>query len=272
MDRFLTFEGEQPIFLDDFNFMQDAMKETIKKVVQTIIRDDRCDNCILYGCEITDEEKTPGHHVVSWTDGIVMLEGEVFPVKSDSIEIVTESFDELYLYFHIIETNDLNGDRTFKDGEKHNCYQRRHVTINGDSSNGYFVYEVTKIEDYVREELQQIYYIRDDTKMVEANLLHPFGGGWYLSVNLERKLASSSRVNTIIPDTDVSKFMKKGLRTGTTYGILKYYQEDTGVIITLNVTISIMYKDNHLYLNVKYVGTQGLPVGKAQLYCRLEGW
>lgn len=37
MDRFLIFEGRQPIWLDDFNFMQDAVESDIKKLVDSLL-------------------------------------------------------------------------------------------------------------------------------------------------------------------------------------------------------------------------------------------
>ena len=58
MDRFLTFEGRQPIWLDDFNFMQDAVESDIKKLVDSLLEAldyDGSSAVILSGCK-------PTHH------------------------------------------------------------------------------------------------------------------------------------------------------------------------------------------------------------------
>ena len=214
MDRFLTFEGEQPIFLDDFNFMQDAVKDTIRNVVQTMMHSNEA-TCILSGCELAYND----NGTTSWTDGIVMLEGEILPIKAGTVNVNANNDEPLY--FNIIESYAPNGERTFKNGTRHNCYQLRTATISGDSNGGYYIFEIPRLEDYV------------------------------------------------IPDTDVTKLVERGLNTGVTYAI-QYYMKGGGVMEMRPITISVNYKeDNRAYLKAFYSDTQSFPVGQAQLYCRL---
>ena len=262
MDRFLTFEGEQPIFLDDFNFMQDAVKDTIRNVVQTMMHSNEA-TCILSGCELAYND----NGTTSWTDGIVMLEGEILPIKAGTVNVNANNDEPLY--FNIIESYAPNGERTFKNGTRHNCYQLRTATISGDSNGGYYIFEIPRLEDYVREEKHLIYSKWESNTKIEAHLLHKFGEGWHLCITLNQKVSPSANIDDIIPDTDVTKLVERGLNTGVTYAI-QYYMKGGGVMEMRPITISVNYKeDNRAYLKAFYSDTQSFPVGQAQLYCRL---
>ena len=116
MDKFLTFEGEQPIWLDDFNFIDASIRDTFKKLVVAMSRNEE-GNVILYGCSVS-----PAGFMTKWTEGIVSIDGEILPVTAGQVSgnISTDS-----LYFSIINDFDSAGNRILKNGEERQCYNIR---------------------------------------------------------------------------------------------------------------------------------------------------
>ena len=117
MNKYLTFAGQQPVYLGDIDFMQTAVGQAFANLLQHITgRSDA--NGILSGCEISFALNT-----VSWTDGVVALGGEILPISAGLL-IFTPGDD---LYFDIVSTT--SGGRTFGDGNSHDCFETRVATI-----------------------------------------------------------------------------------------------------------------------------------------------
>ena len=117
MNKYLTFAGQQPVYLGDIDFMQTAVGQAFANLLQHITgRSDA--NGILSGCEISFALNT-----VSWTDGVVALDGEILPISAGLL-VITPGDD---LYFDIVSTT--SGSRTFGDGDSHDCFESREATI-----------------------------------------------------------------------------------------------------------------------------------------------
>lgn len=120
MDRFLTYSGEQPIFLDDFNFIQNSILGSLANCLVAITGKTKPNNIIVSGCKVLKLNDS-----ISWTDGIVILGGEILPIRAGNL---TSSLS-LPLYFAVRSTYDPQGEREMKDGSTKQCYQIREAVI-----------------------------------------------------------------------------------------------------------------------------------------------
>ena len=117
MDKFLTFPGQQPIYLGDIDFMQTAVGNALKNLL--ISYTGNADgSAILAGVEITKTETD-----VSWSEGVIAIDGDIIPVAAGSITGGASSD----LYFQVITT--LSGSRTMKDGTVRQCWQSKSATL-----------------------------------------------------------------------------------------------------------------------------------------------
>ena len=115
MDKYLTYPGKQPVYLGDIDFMQSAVRDSMKRLLQAYIGDNSGD-AILLGC-VFDY----GVSSLAWTDGIVCIDGEILPIAAGSLLGTGGA------YFEIISTP--SGTRTFGDGDSHDCFEVRAATI-----------------------------------------------------------------------------------------------------------------------------------------------
>ena len=111
MNRFLTFEGKQPIWLDDINFMNDAVAEALSHLIDGLANGE---DCILWGVE-----RGGGSHRIS--EGAMCINGEILPVRpydgpdSDSLAPVVK--------------HSYSGRRTTKSGEQQDCWDIRYIDL-----------------------------------------------------------------------------------------------------------------------------------------------
>ena len=126
MDRFLTFEGRQPIWLDDFNFMQDAVESDIKKLVDSLLEAldyDGSSAVILSGCEREPQQQATFADREPYAEGVIYSNGKLLKVKKS---IVTkQNYPGTYLTIIVSKEYDTAGDRTMIDsGEEKSCYEK----------------------------------------------------------------------------------------------------------------------------------------------------
>lgn len=123
MDRFLTFEGRQPIWLDDFNFMQDAVESDIKKLVDSLLEAldyDGSSAVILSGCKPSSEITA----TTTYTEGVIYSNGKILKVKQSTVSN-RNNLPGSYLTFTVSKEYDPAGDRTMIDsGEEKSCYEK----------------------------------------------------------------------------------------------------------------------------------------------------
>lgn len=117
MDKFLTFPGQQPIYLGDIDFMQTAVGNALKNLL--ISYTGNADgSAILAGVELSVDGAD-----ISWTEGIVAIEGDILPVAAGTITGGASST----LYFNVVAT--LSGSRTMKDGTVRQCWQTKSAVV-----------------------------------------------------------------------------------------------------------------------------------------------
>lgn len=117
MDKFLTFPGQQPIYLGDIDFMQTAVGNALKNLL--ISYTGNADgSAILAGVELSVDGAD-----ISWTEGVVAIEGDILPVAAGTITGGASST----LYFNVMAT--LSGSRTMKDGTVRQCWQTKTAAV-----------------------------------------------------------------------------------------------------------------------------------------------
>lgn len=117
MDKFLTFPGQQPIYLGDIDFMQTAVGNALKNLL--ISYTGNADgSAILAGVELSVDGAD-----ISWTEGVVAIEGDILPVAAGTITGGASST----LYFNVVAT--LSGSRTMKDGTVRQCWQTKSAVV-----------------------------------------------------------------------------------------------------------------------------------------------
>lgn len=127
MNKLLTYQGAQPVYLGDIDFMQDAAVAGFKMLAKTLM-DDGSDNlnAILQGVEISKLSSSQTHV----SSGIVVINGELLPVSEATISVNWNS----PLYLHVESV--LSSERTFKNGQTHKCHDTRSAVVNGISTGG----------------------------------------------------------------------------------------------------------------------------------------
>lgn len=145
MDRFLIFEGRQPIWLDDFNFMQDAVESDIKKLVDSLLEEldyDGTSAVILSGCKASSEYTATS----TYTEGVIYSNGKLLKVKQSSVSN-RNNLPGSYLTFTVSKEYDTAGDRTMIDsGEEKSCYEKPVAVLTRTNSGPHLV----RLSDLIR--------------------------------------------------------------------------------------------------------------------------
>lgn len=120
MNKFLTFQGQQPLYLGDVDFASQAIRDAFKLVLRGLTGSDSA-NAILRGVAPSTRSST-----VVFSAGVVSIDGEILPVDVSTISgTLSDTF-----YLRIKST--YGGSRTFKDGETHSCWETRSVEVTKD--------------------------------------------------------------------------------------------------------------------------------------------
>lgn len=107
MNKFLTFPGIQPIYLGDIEFMQNSVKDAIIRLLVGLTGQEK-PKCLLKAATPTSM-------------GAIVFDGEVLPLKYFAGAVAGAAC-------YAVESS-YSGDRTFKDGEMHQCYEERVVVV-----------------------------------------------------------------------------------------------------------------------------------------------
>ena len=130
MDKFLTFEGQQPIYLGDIDFLQNASLKTLQTFFQGL----------------TDSPKILVKSATETSSGVVVIDGEVLELRDET------SGSAVWSYGIVIKST-YSGGRTLKNGTYRQCYEERYAAlVDGDS--GYDIKEFVKLEDVLRRNLK----------------------------------------------------------------------------------------------------------------------
>lgn len=117
MNKFLTYAGQQPIWLGDIDYMQSAVADALKNLLVSYTGQDNA-TAILSGLVLSKSGND-----VSWTAGIVALAGEILPVAAGELAGVGDA--PLYLQLSSV----LSGSRTMGDGTVRQCWDTRSAIV-----------------------------------------------------------------------------------------------------------------------------------------------
>jgi len=197
MNKLLTYAGVMPVFLGDINFMQNAAADAFKQLARALMNSGSDSvNAILQGVEITS-----GGQDVEWSAGIVVLNGEILPVAAGGV--TAQGPNELY--FHVNSV--LSGERTFKDGNSHDCYDTRTAVINTDSTDGIAFDSLERLHEEVVVDDHVYAGDRMSGSVTSGNLIRK-SGLWMMDVNisLPNDYAPYGGIGTVLFDLSAAHF------------------------------------------------------------------
>lgn len=199
MNKFLTFPGKQPVYLGDIDFMQNSVAAVFSEIARALVDSENDSlNAILQGVELG----APIAGRSSWTAGIVVIDGEILPVEAGSAATVAN--DSLYL--HVVSI--LSGERTFKDGQDHECYETRSAEINTESEGGI---QVTSLVRFGGNAFLSSAFSGD---LQGGTLYYKSGGLWFLELNINPSNAANPLSGTVTFGPLADHFFGK-LNTGS---------------------------------------------------------
>ena len=213
MDKFLTFEGLQPMWLGDFDFMQEAVGSTLKNLVRAMTG---YDSVILSGCEVSVSGSSVQEATYAWTDGVVALDGEILPIKSGSISIRIPQLPNIY--FHVQKSYPQEGERIFKDGQSHNCYEKREAVLTTVLSKWRYSSEFPRMNT---GEKKLATFVSDVSGVSMAGKITRKNGAYHITASFRTTTAVTSiladNVNIVLEDKDKSALLSGSINAGKTY-------------------------------------------------------
>lgn len=124
MDRFLTHEGQQPIWLGDIDFMASAFRNTVAELVRGM--GFGSSSFILYGLDFESERIGHEEWTFSWNAGVVVIDGELYPVEAGKFD---KPVNLEFVGFKVNKSFDPKGRRKMKNGEEKECYELRKAVV-----------------------------------------------------------------------------------------------------------------------------------------------
>lgn len=259
MKTYLTFEGEQPMYLNDFVFMQNAVKEVVVNMMNALSPDEPY--VIWQGVNVTSADgKT------SWTAGVVSVDGIMYRVLPGSV-----AQEGATLYFSKKTIYDPAGVRVFKNGVTHNCYEEEVqdlVTTPTSEALEDFVRLDASLARVAQEKRYKI--LTSSGAFCTGQIIKDASGALYiqgflegpaLGVSLTTILPSSVVVG--LPPSEVKSYIGKKTYTTLAYFSSKNTSQSYPVRITLSEDAS------EVRVQVDFAGQTSISLGGGQFYCRL---
>lgn len=192
MNRLLTFAGQQPIYLGDFDFMQDASKGMFACIARALMNQESDTlNAILQGVNI---QYAYSDQQYEWDAGVVVLNGEVLPVLAGSLSGRVGTS----LYFHVSEHT--SGERVFKDGTTRNCWATRYAYIDGNRAGGVSVASVERLHKNENQEEDSddvVYTGTTSSLLISSGKLIRKNGFWFCDIVMAITEATYSTFGSI---------------------------------------------------------------------------
>ena len=256
MNKYLTYAGQQPVYLGDIDFMQDAVRGGFTQLARAIMNSgSNTMNAILQGVEFSRESSSS----VSWTAGIVILNGELFAVAAGTASIE----ESAPLYFNINVSP--GGARTFKDGQTHSCFQIRTATVNDyQGAGGVDVSTVDRL--HVPAEVDdRIYEGQLDGGYATSARLVRRSGIWFIDIPMEVPSSSDSTL------ADVYFYNIQPAHLATLeYMVIPtmlFYYSNGGAAIGLAVVTVLKNTDNrYLHVLIERSGSGSIPSGPTRFF------
>ena len=123
MNKFLTYQGQQPLYLGDIDFASEAVRDAFAQLLKGLTGDDNA-NAILRGVHAAARTSH-----VTFSAGVVSIGGEILPVEANAG--ISGSISDTF-YLRIKST--YGGSRTFMDGNSHDCWETRTVEVTKDET------------------------------------------------------------------------------------------------------------------------------------------
>lgn len=127
MDRFITHEGQMPIWLGDIDYMTGIFRDTVKRIVAGLGLDSR--TFILSGFNISSSFED-SQLVLAWDEGAVVIDGEIYRIDAGKLSVSSTSGPmQSPAGLKIAIGYDSLGQRQLKSGETKDCWQTRRAVV-----------------------------------------------------------------------------------------------------------------------------------------------
>lgn len=189
MNRLLSFTGQQPIYLGDFDFLQNATKSMLTCLARALM-DQGSDtlNAIIQGANIM--YSVEGSDILI-TPGVVVINGEIFPFAGGTVT----GNSSTPLYFHVVE--DTSGERVFKDGVTHKCWATRYAIVNTTSTDGVNARTIQRLHDTeVSDDV--VYNGASQSANIATGKLIRKNGFWFIDVVFNISEGSYSNLGSVL--------------------------------------------------------------------------
>lgn len=260
MNNFLIYEGNQPVYLDDLQFINQATLDALTGIVEGIQQTNS--PVILYGCDITSVPASSGQTTYSNTAGYVSVLGEVYPVKAGSVTTSTGA----NLYWEIVTEKD--GQRRLGNGTEQYVYEKKYIRLA--STGSILVVKDNTLYKYIKNSLDKQNTEWDGTVTDQEE--------WYGSIKYKLLGKEGNRIlfnNVIVNATSdkkgviFKKFPVEQIAGRADYSFMVPAMErtETGLVpITLNLSLTATgyvtaYKNGEIYKN---------DVGETTINCVIE--
>lgn len=255
MDRYLTFDGEQPVWLDDFDFMQKSIRDTISRMISAVSTNKVV---ILQGCVISRSGQ-----YTTWTDGVIAIDGEVMPIKSGKSQI-------LPLYYQI--QTELSGNRVFKNGAEHKCYESRYATISHVVTE-YSVGSETRFDDELSRITKEVIYEipEPENGFSHGSIIRSAAGGYYIKGHFSVPI-TGVKTDTVIPDTAIADLKLDDVKSfigAETYSTMTFKKVSGGAEIYPVIIVLKQGDLDEVIVSVKFAQETSVSFGSGNFYCRI---
>lgn len=138
MDKFLTYENQQPIWLEDIDFMQQATVDALKGVVSALSLDNS--GTVILTKDLVKKTTVFSVDTYEVSPGYIAIDGEVYPVKSGEVSTHTDA----PVYWRVI--SEKTQEVTLGDNTQAKVYEKKYVQLSSWYSAGdvYVRYDSTK--------------------------------------------------------------------------------------------------------------------------------
>lgn len=233
MNKFLVYEGNQPVWLNDLEYMQQATQEALKGIVTAV-----CDTeatVILSGVDVTVRSADSGTEYIV-TAGWMAINGEILPVKASTLTVSTGAT----MYWRIVSEKKQNV--TLGNGQEVQIYEERYVTLTDIMPDGEYI-EYFRVK-YIQNYLKNVIRSRTNVAKLHNVQVHAitirehisFEGNARLEVLLDHD-------GTELTSNKIAEFSELEIAVRVR-GIIVTYQEEKGCIpyiITLAGSVVSLY-------------------------------
>lgn len=263
MDKLQIYEGDMPIWLDDFNWIDKGIRDTFTRLAMSFTG---TRNAILSGFEVS----TQGSQT-TWTEGVLLIDGEILPVDSGSLSLSPES-----LYINISQTYNTAGDRTFRDGQQHSCYAVRKAVLSVISSSpSVKLSEIRRLEGVMIKE--KAFLLKPSAGVSIAGfvnkcrILASKSGGFYIQGTFSLQQGLDATVKSLFTDATV-----EGLDVQDAASLLDNvtlvtvnYLSDGLISKVIPATVSFSQSNNTVRCSISLTENIQLSGGEGYYYTRL---